>query len=63
MEIDDGELFPVARALTALGVDYIFCSARDRQAVPPEFAHVQFLQKPVRGREVVRALASLRKAE
>ena len=37
---------PVADALMARGVPFLFCTARERSALPPRFAHIPLVRKP-----------------
>jgi CheY-like chemotaxis protein len=63
IQVRDGDSFPVARTLQAIGVPFAFLSGSDRADVPAEFAGVPFLYKPVSAREVFAALAAFSPAD
>ncbi|MEO6093008.1 MAG: response regulator [Novosphingobium sp.] len=53
-----GELvYPVADALAALGVPFLFVTGYDARAIPPRFQNVPRLEKPVQVAAVMRAVA------
>ena len=55
----NGEMvYPVADALTALGIPFIFATGYDEAAVPPAWRHVMRCEKPVNAAAVARALHS-----
>ena len=55
----NGEMvYPVADALTARGVPFIFATGYDEAAVPPAWRHVIRCEKPVNATAVARALHS-----
>ncbi|WP_375465598.1 response regulator [uncultured Methylobacterium sp.] len=52
-----GEMvFPVAEALEARGVPFVFATGYDRVAVPPRYAAVAHYEKPVEPAAIARAL-------
>lgn len=60
IELRDGDSFPVARALQALGVPFAFLSGRDREDLAPEFSGTPYLRKPVTARDVFATLLAFR---
>ncbi|WP_421570607.1 response regulator [Stenotrophomonas sp. PD6] len=54
--------FPVAEALEARGIPYLFLTGYDRSAIPEPLRHRYGLQKPFRMRDLDRALHSLQAA-
>jgi DNA-binding response OmpR family regulator len=59
IQVRDGVSFPVARALTRLGVPYAFLSGSDREDLPAEFVGYPFLHKPVSARDIFGALEAM----
>jgi DNA-binding LytR/AlgR family response regulator len=54
-----GEMvFPVADALWARGVPFVFATGYDQQAIPDRYSDVEHYQKPLDPARVVRALLS-----
>lgn len=52
-----GEMvFPVADALTARGVPFVFATGYDRDVVPPRYAGIVRCEKPVEPAAIARAL-------
>lgn len=52
-----GEMaFPVADALTAHGVPFVFATGYDAQAIPARFMHVKRCEKPMASEQVCAAL-------
>lgn len=51
-------VFPVADALRALGVPFVFATGYDQQAIPERYRDVAHYQKPLDPAQVVRALFS-----
>lgn len=55
-----GEMvFPVADLLRERGVPFVFATGYDAWAVPARFAEVPRVEKPLKGRNIVAALAPL----
>ncbi|MET4614675.1 CheY-like chemotaxis protein [Stenotrophomonas sp. 2619] len=54
--------FPIAEALEARGIPYMFVTGYDGTAIPPHFRARHGLQKPFRMRELQQALAGLQDA-
>ena len=52
-----GASFDLARVLRVRGIPFLFFTGYDRNALPPEFADVQRLEKPVNPTRLVRAIA------
>lgn len=57
INLGHGPTFRMAGTLKANGVPFVFITGYDDKVIPPEFAHVPVLQKPVLLRQVVRLLA------
>src|SRR5262249_57744534 len=58
-----GEMaFPVADALMALGVPFIFATGYDAQVIPLRFTHVKRCEKPMASEQICPALFRLRPA-
>jgi ActR/RegA family two-component response regulator len=52
-----GEMaFPVADALAALGVPFIFATGYDAQVIPVRFTHVKRCEKPMASEQICAAL-------
>lgn len=58
IQLLDGTSYPVARALTAAGVPYVFLSGNEPGDLPAEFAGNPYLRKPVVIRELMGALSN-----
>lgn len=54
--------FPIAEALEARGIPYMFVTGYDGTAIPPNFRARHGLQKPFRMRELQQAMAGLQDA-
>lgn len=55
-----GELvFPVADSLHQRGIPFLFMSGFDRSIVPPRFANVRLLEKPILLETLVQAVTDL----
>lgn len=50
-------VFPVADALIARGVPFVFTTGYDQKAIPPAYQSIRRWEKPFDPRELVRALA------
>jgi len=48
--------FEVARVATELNVPFVFMTGYDAKNIAPEFRHIDRLQKPVTGKELVAAV-------
>ncbi|MBS0519866.1 MAG: response regulator [Proteobacteria bacterium] len=60
---DDETAFPLADALAALRVPFVFISGQSSALMPPRYHDRAFLNKPYKGEEVIdRVLASLQAA-
>ena len=51
-------VFPVADALRARGVPFVFATGYDQQAIPDRYSDVEHYQKPLDPAQIVRALFS-----
>jgi CheY-like chemotaxis protein len=52
-----GEMaFPVADALLARGVPFVFATGYDAQIIPPRFTHVKRCEKPMASEQICAAL-------
>ena len=58
MNLGDEPVFPVADALQARGIPFLFTTGYDAAAVPPAWRHVQRLEKPIEFAAVARALSA-----
>lgn len=56
MNLGDERVFPVADALQARGIPFLFTTGYDAAAVPLAWRHVQRLEKPIQMAAVTRAL-------
>jgi len=56
MNLHGEMVFPVADALTARGVPFVFVTGYESSAIPPRYAHVVRCQKPLELRNVETAL-------
>lgn len=52
-----GTSFDLARSLRMRNVPFLFFTGYDATAIPPEFAHVKRLEKPVRAARLLQAVA------
>lgn len=59
INLGQGPSFETARALRKSGRPFLFLTGYDTDVIPPEFADVVCLQKPVELRDIVRAVAAL----
>ena len=57
MNLGDEPVFPVADALQARGIPFLFTTGYDAAAVPPAWRHVQRLEKPIESAAIARALS------
>jgi CheY-like chemotaxis protein len=55
----DGESYPVADRLKALGIAFLFATANGRSTLPDRFARNVLLSKPLSGHKVAQALSAL----
>ena len=53
---NDGPVFPVADALAARGVPFVFATGYDRRVIPARFAHVKSFEKPCDCGQIMRTL-------
>ncbi len=58
INLGDETVFPVADALFARGIPFVFSTGYDRAEIPPRFAEVRCLQKPIERGKVAAALAA-----
>ena len=55
-----GELvFPAAEALDERRIPFVFMSGFDRSIIPPRFAHVQLLEKPISLESLLKVMTGL----
>jgi DNA-binding response OmpR family regulator len=59
IQVRDGDSYPVAHALRAIGVPFVFLSGSDPEDLPDEFKGAPFLHKPIAARDVFAALGGL----
>jgi hypothetical protein len=59
VQLIDGESYPVADRLKALGLPFLFASATGQLTLPDRFARNVLLSKPLGGHKVAQALAAL----
>jgi CheY-like chemotaxis protein len=52
-------VYPLADALIARAVPFVFTTGYDRAAIPPAYAHIRRLEKPVEPEMVLRELEQL----
>jgi DNA-binding response OmpR family regulator len=57
INLGHGASFRIARELRERGIPFVFVTGYDQEVVPPEFAAVERLQKPVDLRQIVGSLA------
>lgn len=58
LNLGDEKTYPIAEALAARGVPFLFTTGYDASDVPPAWRHVPRLEKPVDVATIVRALGS-----
>lgn len=58
VNLRDVAVFPVADALAARGVPFVFATGYERSAIPARYAHVQHYEKPVAADALTRALSA-----
>jgi DNA-binding LytR/AlgR family response regulator len=58
IKVRDNMVFPVADALRARGVPFVFVTGYDQQAIPDRYSDVAHYQKPLNPAQLVRALFS-----
>jgi CheY-like chemotaxis protein len=63
VQLVDGESYPVADQLKALGIPFLFASANGRSTLPDRFSRNVLLSKPLGGHRVAQALAVLVEAD
>ncbi|SFB59079.1 Response regulator receiver domain-containing protein [Rhizobium sp. NFR07] len=59
INLGDGSDFTVAEALAVRGIPFVFMTGYDLELIPPQFAGVARLQKPMRLRQIVDALETI----
>ena len=52
------KVFPVADALAARGIRFVFATGYDASAVPPAYRHITRYDKPVEAATIARALST-----
>lgn len=57
VNLGDGPNFSFARALQQRGVPFVFVTGYDQALIPPELEPAQRLEKPIRDRDLVAAVA------
>ena len=57
MNLGDEAVFPVADALQARGIPFLFTTGYDAAGVPPAWRHVLRLEKPIEFAAIIRALS------
>ena len=57
MNLGDEQVFPVADALQAKDIPFLFTTGYDAAAVPPAWRHVQRLEKTIEFAAITRALS------
>ena len=57
MNLGHEKVFPVAEALQARGIPFLFTTGYDAAGVPPAWRHVQRLEKPIEFAAIARALS------
>jgi CheY-like chemotaxis protein len=58
VKVRDDMVFPVADALRARGVPFVFATGYEQQAIPDRYSDVAHCQKPLDPAQVLRALFS-----
>ena len=62
VNLGGADVYPLADALVARSVPFVFSTGYDRAAIPGRYAHIRRLEKPVEAATVLAALAVLLKA-
>ena len=62
LNLGGGANFDLARAIDARGIPMMFATGYDATSIPPEFANIPRLQKPINLRALVPAIAEIRSA-
>ena len=57
INLGDEQIFPVADALQARGIPFLFTTGYDAAGVPAAWRHVQRLEKPIEFTAIARALS------
>lgn len=57
INLGHGPVFDLARDLSQSNVPFVFVTGYDAEIIPPEFANIECLQKPVEAQHIVRAFA------
>lgn len=55
INLQGGKVYPVADALRAKAIPFLFATGYDAQAIPPAYADVPRTEKPLALRELIRA--------
>lgn len=56
IKLSDGAVYPLADALHARGVPFVFTTGYDKSVIPKRYAKVLVLQKPVDPEAVIRTM-------
>lgn len=56
INVQEEMVFPVADALEARGVPFLFATGYERTVIPQRFAHIRHYEKPVEPMQLVRML-------
>lgn len=59
INLGSGPSFDFARALEEKGVPFVFVTGYDAAVIPDELAHVERVEKPIRDRDFIAAVARL----
>lgn len=59
INLGEGPSFEIARALEERGVPFVFLTGYDAATIPPEFAHVESVNKPADAARVIDVIARL----
>lgn len=59
VNLGGADVYPLADALVARSVPFVFSTGYDQAAIPGRFAHIRRLEKPVEAGMVLAALAAL----
>jgi DNA-binding response OmpR family regulator len=59
INLGNGPSFELAESLKARGIPFLFITGYDEDVIPPEFADVDRLQKPVELRQMIEAVSKL----
>ncbi|MDB5667734.1 MAG: histidine kinase [Alphaproteobacteria bacterium] len=57
VNLGEGPSFAFARTLQQQGVPFVFVTGYDRALIPPELGSAQRLEKPIRDRDLIAAVA------